>query len=160
MLCYAVISVHIASSFCFIPLLIYIYMYMYVFIHVFLHSLRSAWITVVPAFFKDHPFSQNNMALKLNVLLKWRYSYTDTIRVVSLMASLKIEGIVNGRVLHHRDHGISTWRLWALSIVYMCLQYLLLLLYRWSCTYSSRLLKSWPHTITPGHSTVGQGVTV
>ena len=41
--------------------------------------------------------------LKLKVVLKWRDIYIDNIRIVLLIAALKMEGIVKW-VLNRRDH--------------------------------------------------------
>ncbi len=40
------------------------------------------------------PIQPEKCALKLKVVLKWRDIYTEQIRVVSLRAGLKMEGIV------------------------------------------------------------------
>ncbi len=46
-----------------------------------------------------------NFGLKLEVVLKWRDIYIQNIRMVSMMAGLKMEGFVKG-VLNHRDHRV------------------------------------------------------
>ncbi len=53
---------------------------------------------MVPAF-KDHPFGQKKYGLKLEVVLKGKDIYVEHIRVVSLTAGLKMEGIVKLRAL-------------------------------------------------------------
>ncbi len=47
---------------------------------------------------------QLQKCLKLKMVLKWRDTYIEKIRTVPLIASLKMEGIVNRGVLNHRDH--------------------------------------------------------
>ena len=50
--------------------------------------------TVVPGWILRPPLQPDKYGLKLEVVLKWRDVYTENIRMVLLIAGLKIEGIV------------------------------------------------------------------